>query len=114
MNTIILSRGELPNFTLQVSIFVSCMDFPGMQSLLDGYVCSLNTVLLVEATVMKLLEKITVAFAQAAFEQVHCENKIAVGRDVVVSHLPSPVPVEPGQVVLPSLVTQGVLSHLLN
>lgn len=30
---------------------------------------------------MKLLEKITVAFVQAAFEQVYCENKIAVGRE---------------------------------
>lgn len=93
---------------------MSCMDFPGVQNLLDGYVCSLNTVLLVEATIMKLLEKITLAFVQAAFEQVHCENEVAVGRDVVISHLPSPVPVEPGQVVLPSLVTQGVLSQLLN
>lgn len=36
MNTVMLSRGELPNFTLQVDIFVSCMDFPGVQSLLDG------------------------------------------------------------------------------
>lgn len=38
MNTVTLSRGQhlnksVANFTLQINIFVSCMDFPGVQSL---------------------------------------------------------------------------------
>ena len=44
----------------------------------DGY-CM---VLVMEATIsMKLLEKITMNFVRAAFEQMHCGNKIAVGRE---------------------------------
>lgn len=74
----------------------------------DGY-C---VVLIMEATIsMKLLEKITVNFVWAAFEQMHCGNKIAVGRGYRTWYYSSPegrsIPAEPGQVVLPSPVTQG-------
>lgn len=77
----------------------------------DGYCI----VLVMEATVStKLLEKITVIFVQAAFEQMHCGNRSAVGREDGTWYYSSPegcsVPVKPGQVVQPSLVTQGRLS----
>ena len=75
----------------------------------DGY-CM---VLVMEAAIsMKLLEKITMNFVQAAFEQMHCGNKIAVGReDGTPRSSPEGCsnPAEPGQVVLPSLVTRGGL-----
>lgn len=76
----------------------------------DGYCL----VLVMEATIsIKLLEKNMMNFAQAAFEQMHGGNKIAMGREGGTWCHSSPegcsVPAESGQVVLPSPGSQGRL-----
>lgn len=93
MNAVTLSRGELlnrslPNFTLQVNIFVLYGFSWGAESLgwlaLLSEQCAYTRMVMAswrQLSACSCLKKITVAFVQAAFEQVHCENKIAVGRE---------------------------------